>query len=290
MYDIGANNGDDAAYYLFKGYRVLAIEADPTLMPSLQERFAAEIEKGRLTLLNIALAPERKRAPFWICEGYSLWNSFEREVASRMGRNHYSVELDCWPLRDVFAKYGVPYYLKLSLHGHEHFCLVDIQAEVSPAYLSLELPVNVATSEEIVTRMSNIGYDRYKIINQATLKQLKISPPTLKSRMRQILQRHPPLYDYYESISDWGRRLLAPGRQAPIADDSNQRESRGGWVFPVGSSGPFGEETNGPWRRSNEIRADWNAFVSGETDQGPPNLSIWHDLHATRMTSTEISR
>lgn len=285
MYDVGVYNGDDTAYYLFKGYRVLGIEADPTLMPLLRDRFAADIAQGRLTLLNVALAPDRKRAPFWICEGYSLWNSFDREVASRMGRKHYSVELECWPLRDIFSKYGVPHYLKLSLHGHEHFCLADIDRKIPPTYLSLELPTNLTTSWEILERLSTLGYQGYKIINQATQQQLKISPPTLKSRLRQKLQQHPSLYDMYESVSTWTRRLLGSKPQHPAKDRLTIGESSGGWVFPVGSSGPLGEETHGVWRRSGEIRADWKAFVSGETDQGLPRLSVWHDLHAKRIES-----
>jgi len=79
VYDVGANNGDDTAYYLFKGYRVLAIEADPSLMDELNARFAAEVAGGQLQILNIALAPTRRVAQFYICEGYSLWNSFDRE-------------------------------------------------------------------------------------------------------------------------------------------------------------------------------------------------------------------
>lgn len=31
IFDIGANNGDDTAFYLKKGFRVVAIEADPAL-------------------------------------------------------------------------------------------------------------------------------------------------------------------------------------------------------------------------------------------------------------------
>ena len=31
IYDIGMNNGDDTAFYLIRGYRVLAIEANPEL-------------------------------------------------------------------------------------------------------------------------------------------------------------------------------------------------------------------------------------------------------------------
>lgn len=289
IYDVGVNNGDDTAYYLRKGYRVLGIEADPTLMAPLRDRFTAEIAKGQLMLLNVALAPDRKVAPFWICEGYSLWNSFDREVASRMGGKCHAVELECWPLRDIFGRYGVPHYLKLSLHGQEHFCLVDIKAEVAPPYLSLELPRDLAISEQIMDRLSALRYDSFKVIDQALQRQLAISPPTLKSRLKNGLRRNPPLYRACESVSLWIRRLVGSEKQGPAQNSSSRTDAVAGWVFPAGSSGPFGEETQGSWKTCGEIRVDWRAFLTGETDQGPPSLSIWHDLHARRRISQEQS-
>ena len=46
--DIGTNNGDDTAYYLEKGFNVVAVEANPSLCATLASRFAAEIRDGRL--------------------------------------------------------------------------------------------------------------------------------------------------------------------------------------------------------------------------------------------------
>ena len=40
VFDIGMHNGDDTAYYLSRGYRVLAVEANPSLCASARERFA----------------------------------------------------------------------------------------------------------------------------------------------------------------------------------------------------------------------------------------------------------
>jgi len=37
IFDIGANNGDDTAFYLKKGFRVVAIEADPALAQKLND-------------------------------------------------------------------------------------------------------------------------------------------------------------------------------------------------------------------------------------------------------------
>ena len=54
--DIGMNDGRDAAYYVSKGYRVVAIEADPTLAEQGQHRFSDDIRAGRVTVLNVGIA------------------------------------------------------------------------------------------------------------------------------------------------------------------------------------------------------------------------------------------
>ncbi|MBK7189982.1 MAG: FkbM family methyltransferase [bacterium] len=194
IYDVGANNGDDIEYYLHKGFRVLAIEADPTLMEPLQARFAGPIADGRVTLLNVALAPERTTAPFWICEEHSLWSSFDREIASRDGCRTHAVELQCWPLRDMFARFGIPHYLKLSLHGQEHFCLADLSPETAPALLSLELPRDKHEAQAILTRLVALGYRGFKVIDQTNYLQVRIATPTLRIKIRRRLKRAPRLY------------------------------------------------------------------------------------------------
>jgi len=38
IYDIGLHDGDDTAYYLHKGYRVIAVDADPTMVEGMTVR------------------------------------------------------------------------------------------------------------------------------------------------------------------------------------------------------------------------------------------------------------
>lgn len=281
VYDVGVYNGDDTAYYLFKGYRVLGIEADPTLVTQLRQRFAGEISSGRLTLLNIALAPERGRAPFWICEGYSLWNSFDRAVASRMGRKHYSIEIECFPLSALLQQHGTPQYLKLSLHGHEHFCLDDLTGDSAPRYLSLEMLADLSTSRKVFDRLAALGYRGFKLVNQSTQRQLVIRTPTLSSRLRTLLKESPAVRRAYHLLTDWTRTPARPGSSGSAPGISWPD----GWTFPEGSSGPFGEDTDGRWQDGHAAWKDWEYLLTRETIQGKPQLSHWYDLHASRSGS-----
>ena len=40
IYDVGVHRGEDSAYYLAKGYRVRAFEANPDLVAGCRTRFA----------------------------------------------------------------------------------------------------------------------------------------------------------------------------------------------------------------------------------------------------------
>lgn len=278
VFDVGVYNGDDTAYYLSKGYHVLAVEADPSLITDLQARFTAEIARGQLQIMNAALAQTRGTMPFWICEGYRLWNSLDREHASRMGRKAHPVEIESWPLRDLLAQHGVPHYLKLSLHGAEHFCLADLSPGAAPAYISLELPRDAAQSDEVFARLGDLGYGAAKIIDQTTQKQFVLRPLSVKDLVRAVLRRHPLLPRASAKALRVGRRLLRVEKRQAVPSDPARP---GHWVFPMGSSGPFGEETDGPWRTTAEAYSDWKSFVNDRWGRSH-DLSSWHDLHVKR--------
>jgi FkbM family methyltransferase len=55
IYDIGMDDGDDTDFYCRKGFRVVAVEADPDLCEQATMRFASEIADGRITVINRAI-------------------------------------------------------------------------------------------------------------------------------------------------------------------------------------------------------------------------------------------
>ena len=52
--DVGMHDGTDTAYYLAKGFRVVAVEANPALVRAAQDRFSVEIDEGRLAIIAAA--------------------------------------------------------------------------------------------------------------------------------------------------------------------------------------------------------------------------------------------
>ncbi len=90
IYDVGLFDGEDTAYYLFRGYNVVAIDANPLMVEQAKVRFAKEIQAQRLTLLNVGISRTPGTASFWISDKPE-WSSFSKALASRDGTAHRPV-------------------------------------------------------------------------------------------------------------------------------------------------------------------------------------------------------
>ena len=57
VYDIGMHKGEDAEFYLRKGFRVIAFEADPDLIRLCEGRLQSYVNSGQLTIIQRGVAP-----------------------------------------------------------------------------------------------------------------------------------------------------------------------------------------------------------------------------------------
>src|SRR2546423_2953933 len=136
IFDVGAHNGDDSGYYLAKGYRVVAVEANPLLAESIAARFESAIHVGRLTVLNVGIAERPGRLPFWVNEDNSVWSSFDRELGGRHDSRCHAVDIECVRLDTLIRQYAVPHYLKIDIEGYDRICLDALHASECPPYIS----------------------------------------------------------------------------------------------------------------------------------------------------------
>jgi FkbM family methyltransferase len=168
--DLGMNNGEDTAYYLKKQFRVIAVEANPLLVEQAQKRFAAEITQGRLTIQHVAIWNEQARLPFHISKKNSHWSSLDSNWASREGSDTDQIDVDCVPLAQLFALYGVPTFLKVDIEGMDEIVLdqLPLQAYL-PAYVSVE---DCRFGARYLEKLIALGYEGFKLSNQAVLDQM----------------------------------------------------------------------------------------------------------------------
>jgi FkbM family methyltransferase len=256
IFDIGAHCGDDSAYYLHKGFRVVAVEANPSSAMLLRERFATEIAAGRLCLVEMAIAASDGEARFWICDDLPGWSSFDRAIASYRGARHHSIRVPTCRFSSLLGRFGTPFYCKIDIEGSDILCLEGITESTKPQFVSVELPTNGSAPKEELTwllmdRLETLAYSRFKVISQVTFRQPVGPLLALKARLPAAISLR---------ITGIDRRLRR------LADD--------GWIFGEDSSGPFANDTPGAWLKAPEAR---RLIASVQCNH---DISDWYDLHA----------
>ena len=280
IYDVGMNNGDDSAYYLSCGFRVLAIEANPVLVEQAAKRFDREIKAGRITLLHIGVSDTEEELPFWICDTISEWSSFDESVPARDGNPHHKIMVRCRRFQSILAEFGAPYYLKLDIEGNEIHCLRDLSATTDlPHYISFERTDR--WSIESLTILHELGYTGFKLVSQVHFMPLQHPPISAQSSYERALK----LIESPNLVLRVCRKL---GAWRFLQRQLDQCRSHNDWFFPPGSSGPFGEDSPGKWQSFEEVletlRSANSARSSGERSVfwGAKDYSFWADFHARR--------
>lgn len=161
VFDIGFHNGNDTAHYLDRGFRVVAVEANPLLVVAGRARFADPIRSGRLTLLGVGVAKEAGERDFFVNEQNSEWSSFYPSFGQR-GGGFTTIRVPTMPLSRLIAEHGVPFFAKIDVEGADWHCLNDLPAD-PPRYVSVE-----AHRLEYLAVLYAKGYRRFKIVNQTT--------------------------------------------------------------------------------------------------------------------------
>lgn len=168
IFDIGMNVGEDTDFYLKKGFRVVAVEANPATCRDAAAKFHEPIEAGRLIILNRAIAPHRGRVTFYLCRSNSAWSTASprlRDFWHARGADFEEIEVPGILARDLVGDHGTPYYMKIDIEGSDILCLDAFTNEApKPRYLSIE--VDFRRCGELLMRLRELGYRRFALIGQ----------------------------------------------------------------------------------------------------------------------------
>ena len=263
VYDVGMCRGEDTEFYLSRGCRVVGVEANPVLVASLREKFAAELERGLLHIVDKAISNSPGRVRLAIYPTAKSWGSISEKFKERnatLGLVPEEVDVEAVTFDDVLREFGVPYYLKVDIEGLDMVCIEALHRfSARPSYVSLETSATTGASSaddgfSELAQLWVLGYRGFKYIEQASLRKLN------------------------------GTLLRSEG--SPI--DYMHRE---------GSSGPFGEETPGTWQGIDEAARQMRKLVRHQNRFGLGGLNshrlpskiirrlrrirhFWYDLHA----------
>jgi FkbM family methyltransferase len=166
IFDLGFHNGDDTAFYLAKGFRVVAVEANPKLVGAGVNKFDSDIKAERLILLHKAVRETPGKVDFFIHPTKSEWSSCVLSMAESDGSSATCVEVDSTNLHELCCKYGVPYYLKVDVEGCDLFVAKQLsECEMKPRFVSFE--TSRRDYAGIFSYLYISGYSRFQLVNQA---------------------------------------------------------------------------------------------------------------------------
>lgn len=126
IFDIGCHKGQDADFYLKKGFTVVAVEASPALCESLKRRFSDQIANDHFILVEKAIAEKEGEVEFFVNDKVSVWGTIRPEWAKRnenAGASSTVIRVPSVNFATLIEQYGVPYFLKIDIEGADLLCL-----------------------------------------------------------------------------------------------------------------------------------------------------------------------
>lgn len=177
IYDLGLHIGQDTEYYLKKGFRVLAIEANPTLCEQATLKFQDYIDAGMLTILNVGVSNAEGSLDFYINTKHSEWSSFNKGISGRSNDELMVVEVEVTTLEALIDQYGVPYYIKIDIEGNDAIALESIMnSRYHVPYISVE------NGSSMLEDLNRNHYSAFKYIQQNNVSDLKEKYPALEGK------------------------------------------------------------------------------------------------------------
>lgn len=224
IYDVGMHKGEDTEFYLRKGFRVIAFEANPELVQICKDRFKEFIEQEKLVIVEGAIVDlgtaelKQNKVQFYKNDDVSVWGTVnidwvERNSRINLGTSSSTIEVDVINLTEVIQKYGVPHYIKIDIEGSDMVCVnVWRKFRERPDYISIESDkTSFAQNKHEISTLVDLGYDYFQAVEQSAIPQSQLPP-------------YPPR-------------------------EGNYIKHR----FDEGSSGLFGSELSDKWKTEREI-------------------------------------
>jgi FkbM family methyltransferase len=216
IYDVGLHKGEDAAFYLAKGYRVVAFEANLDLISTCKQRFSSEIAAGRLTIVEGAITASSAPTVRFYKHPISTWGTTTEEVATRnliMGKSE-PVDVPAVNFAAVLRDTGMPSFMKIDIEGSDRVCLETLLGfERRPQSLSVEShKTDWARLEGEFSLLEQLGYDRFAVVQQGTIPGREILTRTLDGSQLRFRFEEDASGAFGSDVGPWMDRSAAIAR------------------------------------------------------------------------------
>jgi FkbM family methyltransferase len=169
IFDFGMNNGDDVEYYLFKGTRVVGVEANRDLCAQVESRFRAQIERGDLIILNVALSREETGEPlsFFVHKTNHTLSQLPRP-GDEVLHQFEEVKVRCRTPASIVREFGEPLYVKIDV---EHFDLAVLGNLFAAGIFPPEISAESHSADIFACLLSN-GYTSFNLVDGRSVAKL----------------------------------------------------------------------------------------------------------------------
>ncbi len=246
IFDLGCHEGQDAGFYLQKGFRVVGVEANPNLCASLRECFARPLATGQFTLIEKAVAETSGSIEFY-ANANERQGTGNRQFADQVARSGSPFDIIRVPATTcdfLIGEFGVPHYVKIDIQGDDLICLRQLgRVQERPNFMSIGVTngrkSRRAVLAEGIKLFKELGYRKFQLIDQSRV----------------------------------------PAQQCPQPAQEGRSIAHS---FDLGSSGLFGKELPDDWRSGMGVKTAYDKEIISlriaralGSKRGP-----WYDLHA----------
>jgi FkbM family methyltransferase len=193
IFDVGLHKGEDSEFYLKKGFRVVAFEANLELVEYCRRLLRPYVDEGLLTLVAGAIVDPaeiragKRKVEFYQNKGSSHWGTIRPNWAERTERDGAAVttvEVDTVDFIAALSTHGVPHYLKVDIEGCDVVCINALAAFAErPDYVSIEAPWDsFAELRQQIEQLSTLGYQSFKTVEQSEIGGHIARIPALEGR------------------------------------------------------------------------------------------------------------
>lgn len=174
--DIGMGLGADTRYYLWQGFRVVGVEANPDAIKAAvsDEWTGPYLRSGQLSVLNVAVAKPgsaEKSISFYSVPHRPEMSNAQEWVTDDGGQETKVRTLEC---ADLISVFGQAVYMKIDIESNSVDCLESLYHKFTssrhlgwrpPAWISLEMEATDLALKFFIL-LESMGYTEYKICRQ----------------------------------------------------------------------------------------------------------------------------
>lgn len=220
VFDVGMHRGEDTAYYLAKGHRVVGFEANPALAQHCRKRFETEVADERLTIVEGAISDKGSGTETFYLSPNSVWGTTDEAWVERnawLGEVE-AVEVARVDIRTSIDGFGVPAFAKIDIEGADRICLEGLGACSSRPW-SVSIESEKADWDALVAEfdlLEDLGYRRFSVVQQAGIGGRVINTRTLDGSSLAFRFEEHASGPFGDDLTEWAPRQEALDRYRRI--------------------------------------------------------------------------